>query len=177
MTRNYNTQTIPANMSTTTASNDTHGSINPSTAIPLTSNIANEPTDLRYHRFYDEEAETEHEILSRRERNRKSLISSPMESGIHCPSFYPLVTGRQLPQCIQTSWASHTRTGLLNCFGFRKMRPSRPEYMDWRSQKSGKLLKRSLSLGVSTMSVRYRSRDRDANNAISKQITSPVPLL
>lgn len=34
-----------------------------STAIPLTNNFANEPTDLRYHRFVDTESETGYEIF------------------------------------------------------------------------------------------------------------------
>lgn len=50
-------------MSTTDASNELHRVFDASTAIPLTRNFANEPTDLRYHRFYDEEAETGHEIF------------------------------------------------------------------------------------------------------------------
>ena len=34
-----------------------------STAIPLTRNFANEPTDLRYHRFFDKESKTGYEIF------------------------------------------------------------------------------------------------------------------
>ena len=50
-------------MATTDASYDQHASIVEKRIIPLSTNYANEPTDLRYHRFYDEEADTEYEIF------------------------------------------------------------------------------------------------------------------
>jgi hypothetical protein len=50
-------------MATTDASNDRHDLFDADRAIPLSPNFANESTDLRYHRFYDEEADTEHEIF------------------------------------------------------------------------------------------------------------------
>jgi hypothetical protein len=50
-------------MATTDASNELRRMFDASTALPLTTNFANEPTDLRYHRYFDEETETNREIF------------------------------------------------------------------------------------------------------------------
>ena len=56
-------QPFSSKMSTTGASTELHDIFDASAAMPLTNNFVNEPTNLRYHRFFDMESQARHEIF------------------------------------------------------------------------------------------------------------------
>ena len=54
----------PSKVSTSDTSSGLHRVFDASTALPLTNNFTNEPTDLRYYRFFDfDDSEMEYEIF------------------------------------------------------------------------------------------------------------------